>query len=198
VNGFLNGLQGEWKMQKQSFARRWVTPTATVFLTMVVTGLIYQFAWRIPHEGTSRAVSAIIAVPFFLSIGFGVLIVYPMAFFRGATVAERITASLFTPVAWILKEIFRVTAFFSIGESIYFGLHQLFLLTLVGALAQMGLCELICRWRLKKAGEEVRVFSGTPVSAIILGMAGIYVLFIWGWGTNFFYFYMEIYKTLFQ
>ena len=108
-------------------------------------------------------------------------------------------ASLFTPITWILKEIVRVTAFFSLGESIYFGLNQLFLLTIVGAFAQMGLCEVICRWRLKShEQEQVHLFSSTAVAFMLLGIVGIYVLFIWGWGTGFFYIYMKVYKAIFQ
>ena len=189
----------EDKIKKESFGKRLVVPVAIVFLTMVATGLIYKNSWLIPHDGIRQYFASVIAVPFFLSIGFGTLVVYPMAFFRGASTSERIMTSLFTPMVWILKEIVRVTAFFPLGESIYFGLNQLFLLTIVGAFAQMGLCEVICRWRLKKQGQEqMRLFSATAIACILFGVVGIYVLFIWGWGTGFFYIYMEGYKAIFQ
>ena len=186
-------------MQKQNFLRRVIFPTATVFLTMVVTGVIYKNSWRIPNDGLRQVVATISAVPFFFSIGFGAMIVYPMSVSRGATTAERMLASLVTPMVWILKEIIRVNEFFTIGESIYFGLNQLFLLTIVGAFAQMGLCEVFCRWRWNKWGEEqVPMFSPTAVVCILLGIVGTYILFIWGWGTGFFYIYMELYKAIFQ
>ena len=117
-------------MQRKNIVSRFIVPVVPVFSTMVVTGAVYRNSRLISNDNLRHAVAAAFAVPYFLSIAFGALIVYPMSFFRGACTGERIVASLVTPAAWTLKEVFRVSAFFTIGESIYFGLNQIFLLSL--------------------------------------------------------------------
>lgn len=185
-------------MQKESFLKRFVMPVAVVFLTMVFAGGIYKNSWLISHDGLRHAVAAIIAVPFFFSIGFGALVVYPLSFFKGASAGERIIASLVTPFLWNIKEMIRVSEFFPIGESIYFGLHQIFLLTYAGIFLQMGICEVVCRWKMNKQSEEKsRILSAMPICQLLVGMTGAYVFFLWGWGNNFYYIYIQIYTAIF-
>jgi hypothetical protein len=92
----------------------------------------------------------------------------------------------------------RVSEFFTFGETLYYGLNTAFLLSVFGALGQMGLCELICRWRLGKRSEEaVKVFSPAPVISIVVGLAALYVFLLWGLGVHFFYIYIQGYRVLF-
>jgi hypothetical protein len=92
-----------------------------------------------------------------------------------------------------------VTQFFTLGESVYYGLNQVLLLCMFGAFAQMGLCEMICRWRLNKRGEgPLRVISSGPVVSIASGLVAFFVLMVWGLGVHYFYIYMEVYKALFH
>jgi hypothetical protein len=186
-------------MQKASFVKRFVIPVSIVLLTMAATSAIYSYSWRINNDTLQWIIANISAVLLFVSIGFGALVIYPMAFFRGASTAERIIASLVTPLAWDIKEIVRVSEFFTYSEALYYGLNQVFLLSIFGAFAQMGLCELICRWRLGRRGEApARVFSAIPVISILLGLGAFYVILIWGVGVHFFYIYIEGYKALFH
>ncbi len=112
--------------------------------------------------------------------------------------AERIIACLITPLVWNLKEMVRVSEFFTLGETLYYGLNTVFLLAVFSALGQMGLCELICCWRLGKRSEEpVKVFSPAPVIAILVGLAALYVCLLWGLGVHFFYIYIEGYRAIF-
>jgi hypothetical protein len=165
---------------------------------MMVSLLAYRFSGRIPHPSLHSAVAHVSAVLLFLSIGFGALLVYPLAYFRGATPGERILASLFTPLLWTLKEIIRVGEFFTFWESLYYGLNSLFLLTFFGTFGLMGLCELICRVRAKKKGiHPGPILTPLPVTAILLSLVALYVLLIWGTGVHWFYIYMEGYKYLF-
>ena len=187
-------------MQKTSFLKRFVVPVAIVLVTMIVTSIIYfHLAWRMDSGNALRpAIAFISAALLFSSIGFGTFLIYPVAFFRGAGVGERIIACLITPLVWNAKELVRVSEFFTVGETLYYGLNTAFLLSVFGVLGQMGLCELICRWRLNKRSEEpVRVFSPAPVISIVVGLVALYLCLLWGLGVHFFYIYIEGYRALF-
>jgi len=187
-------------MQKTSFLKRFVVPVAIVLVMMVVTSIIYfHLAWRMDSDNVLRPVIAFVsAALLFSSIGFGTFLIYPVAFFRGAGVGERIIACFITPLVWNAKELVRVSEFFTVGETLYYGLNTAFLLSVFGVLGQMGLCELICRWRLGKKGEEpVKVVSAAPVVAIAVGLVALYLCLIWGLGVHFFYIYIEGYRAIF-
>lgn len=187
-------------MEQKSFSKRFILPVGIVLATMIVTTIIYfHLAWRMGGDNPIRpVVTTVSSWVLFISIGFGACYIYPTGFFRGASVAERIAACLVTPLVWNLKEMVRVSEFFTLGETLYYGLNTVFLLAVFSALGQMGLCELICRWRLGKRSEEpVKVFSPTPVIAIFVGLAALYVCLLWGLGVHFFYIYIEGYRAIF-
>ena len=187
-------------MQKTSFLKRFVVPVVIVLVVMTVTAIIYfHLAWRMDTDNVLRPVVVFVsAAILFSSIGFGAVLIYPMAFFRGASAGERIVACLITPLVWNVKELVRVSEFFTFGETLYYGLNTVFLLSVFGALGQMGLCELICRWRLGKRSEEpVKVFSPAPVISIVVGLVALYLCLLWGLGVHFFYIYIEGYRAIF-
>jgi hypothetical protein len=185
-------------MEKKSFAKRVIGPTIWVLIAMIASALIYNCSWRIGNDAIHQALATISAVVLFASIGFGTLVIYPTAFFRGSNAAQRIIACLVTPVAWNIKEIVRVGEFFTFGESLYYGLNQVFLLSVFGAFAQMGVCEIICRWRMSRRNEApVKIITASPVISILAGAVVFYVILIWEVGVHFFYAYITIYKAIF-
>ncbi|MBI4832298.1 MAG: hypothetical protein HY801_12270 [Candidatus Lindowbacteria bacterium] len=185
-------------MEKKSFMKRTGIMTGIVLVIMLASAIAYNCSWRIGNNAAQQALANISAVLLFASIGFGTLVIYPVSFFRGATVTERILACLVTPIAWNIKEIVRVGEFFTFGESLYYGLNQVFLLSLFGAFAQMGLCELICRWRLIRRGATaVRIATPAPIVSILVGAAAFYIILLWEVGVHFFYGYITIYKAIF-
>jgi hypothetical protein len=186
-------------MPKQSFSRRFLQPVGTVLLVWAVTSVVYlECAWRLEPGALRSLVAFSSAALLLLSLGFGALYIYPVAFFRGASTGERLFACLVTPLVWNAKEMVRVGEFFSFGETLYYGLNTAFLLAAFGSLGLAGLCELVCRWRLGKGSEQaVRVFSPAPVLWIGAGLAAVYLLLFWGLGVHFFYIYIEGYKAIF-
>lgn len=186
-------------MEKASFAKRVAIPTCIVLATFVITSILYfHVIWKINPSGFRSLIVFIFAAGLFSSIGFGSLLIYPMAFFRGATAAERIIACLVTPIVWNIKEFIRVSEFFTFGETLYYCLNTSFLLSIFGTLGLMGLCEMICRSRLNKSAEEpVKVFTPIPVASIIVGAAALYICLIWGGGVHFFYIYIDGYRAIF-
>lgn len=177
---------------------RSILPAAALVGVFAASTLVYNNAWRIETHGVHQAVATAAGIVLFLSIGFGALILYPAASFRGAGAFERVLACLATPLAWNVKEIVRVSEFFPTAEALYYGLNPLFVSILFGTLAQMGLCEILIRRRLKKRGAaDIRVAPALPILAILLGIAALAVTLFWEKGVHAFYLYIEGYKALF-
>jgi hypothetical protein len=185
-------------MEQQNFTRRVVTPALAVLIVMVGSWILYDQAWRIGSHAMHQRTAYLAGILLFLSIGFGPLYVYPRAFFRGASLGERILASLVTPVAWNAKEILGVSEVFTWGESLYYGLNPVFFMCLSVAAVQMGLCEMVCR-RLRNRGvsEPAPVVTPTPLVAVVVGLVCMAVLLLWDMGAQGFYIFQEGYKALF-
>ncbi len=160
--------------------------------------VLYNNAWRLESHILHQALATAAWIVLVLTVGFGALVLYPVASRGGAGVLERIAACLATPLAWNAKEIVRVSEFFPAAEALYYGLNPFFVSIFFGTFAQMGLCEILIRWRLKKQGRaEIRFAAPLPVLAILLGIAALAVTLFWEQGVHAFYFYIEGYKALF-
>lgn len=165
---------------------------------MAGSTVVYNNAWRLESHILHQALATAAWIVLFLSVGFGALVLYPVAFRGGAGALERIAVCLVTPLAWNAKEIVRVSEFFPAAEALYYGLNPFFVSIFFGTLGQMGLCEILIRGRLKKqANQDIRVAPALPVLAILLGIAALAVTLFWEKGVHAFYFYIEGYKTLF-
>ena len=189
----------ETAIEKKSFVQRFIVPAGIVLIIMIVSLLAYFNAWRIDNDLLHRSIAFIFGLLLFISIGFGSLLVYPLMYFRGASGGERVLGSLITPIVWTIKELVRVSEYFTIGETLYYGLSSIFLLIFLGTLGLMGIVELLCRQRIKKRIDPTsRVITPLPVAAILIGLAALYIIFIWGVGVHWFYIYQEGYKALFH
>ena len=136
------------------------------------------------------------------TIIFSSLIVYSLLYVRGASAKERIFWALIVPLAWILKEVWRVSAFFTWGESFYYAFSPLPLGLFLVQLLFLPLCEIFWRWRDKKKNGVVRIFTPGPISVLIIFAFLVYFMLFWGNagdtpGSKLFYIYMEGYKALF-
>jgi hypothetical protein len=186
-------------IEKKSFVQRFIIPSGTVLLIMIVSLLAYFNAWRIDNDFLHWIVAYIFGLLLFISIGFGSLLVYPLMYFRGASGRERVLGSLIAPIVWMIKELVRVSEFFTPGETLYYGLSSIFLLIFLGNFGLMGIVELLCRRRIqKRIDPATRVITPLPVIAILIGLAALYIIFIWGVGVHWFYIYQEGYKALFH
>lgn len=133
---------------------------------------------------------------------FGGLIVYSLLYLRGASTKEKILWAFTVPLAWILKEIWRVSSFFSLGESFYYALAPGPMGLLVSQLFFLPCCEIFWRWRTGKKGVALRMMTLGPALTLIIFAILVYFMLFWGNagdtpGSNLFYLYMEGYKLLF-
>jgi hypothetical protein len=177
-------------MKKRDFSQRIVVPTSIVLVTMLLSRIIYFHS--------SAAVATLSGVVMFLSIGFGTFLIYPMSFFRGASLGERIVGCLVTPLVWNGIEIYNVSQAFTPAESLFYGVNIVIIGTVAAQFLMMGICDLLCRWKEKTAGqEETRAVTPFALLASLSGILGIYLVLVWGEGVGLHYLLIGVYKKIF-
>ncbi len=181
-------------VQTNTRAPVWVS-AGFVLLLMVAGKIVYNLPWPDLAPALHQPVTFISAVVLNAAIVFGPSLIYPMGRFSGARKGVCITASLLTPAAWNIWEILRVSAFFSPGESLYYGLNSLFLGALAFGVFQMGVWEAIYRIRSNNRKQKPRLLG--PVLAASAGLALVCVFIVWALGQPWFYLYGRVYKAIF-
>ena len=184
-------------MKKQGFVKRFILPVLTVFIVLAASYIVYHLSPKIGNYTLFQILANISAFLIFLTLWFGVLYVYPKAYFRGASPLERIIASVITPFIWATKEVIVLTGVYSFWESIYFYLNPVSFWVFCTVLAEIGLSEILCRRNLKKKGEKIKVLSVPALVALILGVGNFLFALLWDVGVHHFYFFQEGYKALF-
>ena len=185
-------------LQQQSFTRRFVFPAVLIFAIWLCMKLIYETTWRLNLGEVKNTLS------WFFGLGNEIfrmaapIIAYPIAYFRGATPKERILACLTPCLGWYFYQLYLAFGVFSLGETLYYGLSSACLFSFFNTLSVMGVCELICRNRLKKRGEVIKTWNPIAIGSIFLGPASAFLMLVWGGGTHWFYIYIEGYKFLFH
>ncbi|MBN2243385.1 MAG: hypothetical protein JW793_11920 [Acidobacteria bacterium] len=187
-------------IERQSFRKRFAFPLSIVFGCWATSTLIYNNAWRFLDPQFHRPLAVVCVILMGASIIFGPAWIYPVAFFRGASLRERVVACLITPFAWILKELVMMPSSYSIGEKMYNLFNPLFLGTISLAVIEMGICEIACRWAAHKrsAVPARRVFSAGPIAAVLAGLCAVYFFNLWGDRVGFWYIHQSIYQYLFM
>ncbi len=177
-------------METLGFPRRIVAPTAWVLGTMLVSRILYF--------NTSGIAATVAGIPMFLALAFGTCLVYPVAFFRGASLVERIAGCLVTPFVWNAIEIYNVGQAFTPAESLFYGLNILFIGAVASQFVLMGISDLACRL----VGKARGVVTGRPLSpfatlSLAGGLFGVYMVLFWGEGVGLHYLLIDLYKKLF-
>jgi hypothetical protein len=185
-------------MEKLNFRNRFISPVLPLLLLMICSWIVYNLAWRLDNHSIHRALALIFGTLLFLSVAFGAVIVYPLTFFRGASLKERIIASSVVPFIWMTKECARLFISFSFLECLYYYLNPLNIWLLCGLCVEMGTAEMICRWRLRKRGQDVKAIVPLAVVAIGIGLFIGILMFILGEGETFYARYLELYRFFFN
>ena len=163
-------------------------PPATL---LVVTGASW---WIFNHS--SRAVAEAVIGVYAASLVLGPSVVHPWMRAWGAGGRAAVLGALVVPGAWLVKESYRVTANFSVGEAVYYALNPLAQGLFVAVALQLALWEIVIErrhrgvWRLHRG------------PAITLGLVAAYAaLTRWvavHWGpAQIFYSYVALHARLF-
>jgi len=190
------------KKERETFSRRVLRPAVAALGVWVLLNIITSHLEWFGSGHIYRIAAAILYPLFGITIVFSSLFLYSIMHARGASVRERILWASIVPFFYTLKEIWRVSAFFSLGESFYYALAPTTLGILVFQIGCLCLCEMFWRWRGKKRGGSIRIFTTGPAVGLIIWVILTYLMFFWGSvgdtpGTKWFYLYMEGYKALF-
>jgi hypothetical protein len=184
-------------VKKLSFRERCVTPVLIVFVVMALSWVTYNLAWRLENVTLHRFLASLSGTFLFLSVAFGTLFVYPTAYFRGASLAERIVASLVNPLLWASKECARLCISFSLFESLYYYFNPLNVWLAFGVIAEMALAEMLCRGRVQRRGEPIRVMHPVPLALFLVSLFLVVALYAWGEGENMYVLFLEGYRFFF-
>ena len=189
--------QANVAVKRLGFRERLVTPVLVVFVVMTLSWIAYNLAWRLENDTLHRVVASVSGTLLFLSVALGPLVVYCMAYFRGATLKERIGASLVNPFLWATKECLRLCISFSLLESVYYYFNPLNVWLAFGIAAEMALAEMICRQRRRGQGADIRVLHPTAVAVLLISLSLVVSLYLWGEGENMYAIFLEGYRVFF-
>jgi hypothetical protein len=128
---------------------------------------------------------------------FHVLMLYPVLYFRGAGLPERISGSSLVVLCWLAKEVVRMTEFYSLAESVFYLLMPVQASICLLAICFMTTSELICRAiDRKRKNHDICVFSLLPVLFLVFSLCGI-AFIIRGGGIKYFFNFYDLYKIIF-
>lgn len=193
-------------MRVEPVQSSWSRPGASVAVLLAIwllaNALLLVFSGRpamIGNVGAYRLINNLLFALQFLILLFGSLFIYPVMFFRGASLGERMAGSLAVPLVQMVWAMTRSTAFFPVGQAIYYGFNSVAIGSVFVQLAWIGLAEILCRWRYRrKSGKRVTVLKWPYLLGIVAGLLAIYLTLFWDGGVHWFYLYQEGYKLLFQ
>ncbi|MDM7987435.1 MAG: hypothetical protein QUS13_08890 [Smithella sp.] len=188
------------QIEKASFLKRFIVPAGTAFLGWLALHWISENLGWIENRGTYKLAMNTVHVVLFFYLAFNGFFVYRAMLMRGAGLAERIAGSYITPLAYAIKEIIRVSEFFTLGESFFYCLCTYPVLGIfVGQAGLMALSEMICRKYYKKHNlYDGNAVTAAPLVVLIVSMAAIYFFFIYDAGQTAFFAYSELYKMIFK
>jgi hypothetical membrane protein len=186
-------------VSRQSTWRRFLFPGLLVFAIWLVTSGLYGTAWKFLPPGTLPFVAWTCGLGGALyRILLAPLIVYPIAYPRGASLLERMVICVIPMAGWSAEQLYLASGVFSVGETVYYAFSSGFMLLLSCLFMEMGVCEMLFRFRYGKQGQQKNTRYLGPAIAVAAGMAGIFILLFWEGGTRWFYYYQEGYKLLFH
>jgi hypothetical protein len=178
----------------QSGRRQALVPAVVVSSVWLLSWVVYNTIWRAGVPALTKTGGFVSGAAMFAVLAAGPLITYFWAGVRGAGPKSRILASLAPYIMWNLKEIIRVTEFFPLIPALFYTINPLALGILAASAAEMGLAEMVLRWRV----NQKPVLSLNLAGVILGGGMGTFVFLFWGMGVHWLYVYMKMYRLLFN
>ncbi len=185
------------RITKRPTVNRLILPVSIslmVFFTLFAT---YNLSWYIENRFFHFLLTdgAGFLYGFFLMSA--PLFIYPVLYFRGSPPLERVAGSLAIVIGWYVKEFIRISAVYSISQSLYYFLMPVQFGVLFTAIALMSIAEMACRVGAARKGlTDQKAVTPLPVAALVLSVIILVLILNRGGETYFFWFY-DLYKFLF-
>jgi hypothetical protein len=182
---------------ERALFNRFLLPVSIGLVSYLILFWTYYSSWYIDNRIIHYLLTDVVGALFGFFTLFNVLFVYPLLFFRGANPAERVWGSFLITFFWGIKEVYRMTEFYSLGESLFFLLFPIQFGIIVLAFGFMGLAEISCRYiSNKKKGGNLKVVTMLPLTAVIF-MLAVTVFILHDGGVSYYFHYFDLYKWLF-
>lgn len=182
---------------------RWLLPVGLLLLlwllmAVALSGLM-QDPYRLAGSPLYRPLLNTLSAARFLLLLFSTFFVYPFVWAAGASLRQRVLAAYVLPLAYVLWAIFQATAYFPLGQAVYYGFNPLAFGAFWLQLALIGVAEIAGRaWSRFRHGTRGPLVRWTHIAGIIVGLFALYLTLFWDGGVHWFYVYQEGYKLLFQ
>ncbi len=187
-------------IEKAPLLKRIILPVTTALVGWLVLHFVSEHMGWIESRMIYKFAMNLVHVVLCLFLAFNGFFVYRAMCMRGAGLAERIAGSYITPLAYAIKEIIRVSEFFTVGESFYYCLCAYPVLGMfVGQAGLLALSEMLCRGYFKNRHlYKGNTVTALPVAVFIASMTALYFLFFYDAGGMVFFAYSELYKLIFK
>lgn len=183
-------------MRRSSVTSRFLIPLFLALAVMLLSRGVYSGSFRIDNQALYHSVAVISGTIQFASIVLVAMAIYPLAYFRGASVTERVVAGSTNLAVWVGIDAYNVSEAFGCLESLYYGMN-------IGSIlfawnfALMGGLELACRYVSKRRGDPIRVVTPGPFLPILVFVFVLCVLSREG-GATYFNKLLDGYVALFR
>jgi len=184
-------------VERASFQHRILEPVIVIFFLAALSYMGYFGSRSLENDTLRLYLATATGGVYFMCLSLGPLVIFTITTLKGASLAERILASLAIPFIWMTKDVILLTQSHPLLESLYWFFNPLYIWLTCLLVAEMGLGTLIARTIIKRRREAVKVVTPAPLLAIIFGMIIFSGLFAWGQGENIYAFYLEVYRLLF-
>jgi hypothetical protein len=174
-------------MSERGAAGHWRVP-ALLLCVAATSFLLYNAA--------SPSIANVAIFPYAASLVLGPSLVYAWLRRDGASIRAAVCAALVLPFLWLVKEGYRVTAVFSVGEAVYYAFNPLSLGLFTAAAFQMASAELLLR-RARRGRWELATGPALTLLAIVSAVAVFAILARESGGREVFYAYITLYRHLF-
>lgn len=180
-----------------SLASRLLIPSGIGVAAFFALFLTYYASWYVENRILHFVLTDVVGAVYGVYLLFHAAVLYPILYARGAFLHERIIGTLLVTSCWLIKEVVRMTQFYSVSESVFYLLMPTQVSIVLFAVGLMAASEMICR---KKAGNtgllDIRAITPGPVFFILLALAGMAFILRRGGHAYFFDFY-ALYRFLF-
>jgi hypothetical protein len=185
-------------MNKEKFSRRFLFPILMVLFIVSTSYFGYYGARQIPNENILLLLTKLFGSIYFLGMVIGPLYIWVVATLRGASLTERVLATLLIPFLWMTKGVINHLGSHPVLESLYWYFNPLYIWITCLLAMHIGLGTTIARFIQKRQGYEVKVISFLPLAFLFGGFLVFAGIFAWGQGENIYSLFLECYRYIFS
>jgi len=184
-------------VSKPSFVSRYDIPSGIGVSVFFILFITYYASWYVENRVLHFLLTDVVGAIYGFYLLFHVFILYPILYFRNATLPERISGSSLVLLCWLIKEVVRMTEYYSIAESVFYLLMPVQACTSLLVIGFMASSELICRKIERKSkNPDIRVVTPVPVMFLVFSLSGV-AFIIRGGGVKYFFNFYDLYKIIF-